>query len=176
MNSDITYNDMCYKFSRKIYASCKRRIHTVMKVKWWEHWGEMGSASSTSPAFPPPLLPVHLTIRGTSSFMHYQFTPTSPGEESCPAQRCSGVQGWSSKSFIMWLLPSGLRVLQNRLREEERSEGCNEKKEGRNDREVLTCTTCASGSVLTVKDTRKKCTGQYTSHKLYHLFAGEENH
>lgn len=59
--------------------------------------------------------PVPLTICCTSSFMHYQFTPTSPRVESCPARMHFGVRAWNSKPFIMCLLPPGLQPLQNGL-------------------------------------------------------------
>lgn len=107
MNSDIIY--LYHKCPQKIYVSFKRWVRSVMKIK---HWGYV--------LVPSPLLPVQLTICCTSSFMHYQFTPTSPRVESCPAPMYSCVRGWNSKPFIMCSLPSGLQPLQNRLREERR--------------------------------------------------------
>lgn len=123
----------------------------------------MGSSSTTS--LPAPLLPAHLTICCTSSFMHYQFTPTSPRVESCPAQMYSRVQGCNSKPFIMWLLPHQVynpcRIGYER-RGEQRRGGCTKK-----ERPVLTCTMCASGSVLTVKDKTEEKAGQYRSNVMH---------
>lgn len=136
----------------------------------------LGSSSTISLVVPSPLLPVQLTICCTSSFMHYQFTPTSLRVESCPAQIYSRVQGRNSKPFIMWFLPSGLQPLQNRLWEERKGE---ERRVLKGRKEiVLTCTMCASGSVLTVKDRRnwRLVHKQPDTFDLtfYHLFGGKK--
>lgn len=97
---------------------------------------------------PAALLSVQLTICLTSSFTHYQFTPAW----SRALLKFTLVQSWNSKSFFMCQLPSGLQALQNSWRED-RSVNIKKTKQNRG---LLTCTMCASGSVLTGEVMRKE--------------------